>query len=40
MSKCDSVGILKLWYHIDGVMRCIKFDITEGRGVKCTAGGQ
>lgn len=35
---CDSVWILKPWYHIDGisVMRC-EYDVTEGLGVKSTA---
>lgn len=37
MFKCDSIWILKLWYHIDGIMRCIKYNITEDLGVKCMA---
>lgn len=36
MSKCDLVWILEPWCNIDGIMRCIKDDITEGPGVKCT----
>lgn len=37
MFKCDSVWLLEPWYHIDSIMRCIKYHITEGLGVKCTA---
>lgn len=37
---CDSVCILKLWYHVDdiSIIRCIKFDLTEVPVVKSTAG--
>lgn len=37
MYKCNSVWILEPWYHIDDIMRCIKYDVTEGLGVKFTA---
>lgn len=23
---CDAVWIIEPWYHIDGIMRCIKYD--------------
>lgn len=29
--------ILESWYHIEAIMRCIKYDNTEGLGVECTA---
>lgn len=37
MCQCDSAWILQPWYHIDAIMRCIKYDVAEGLGVKCTA---
>lgn len=37
MCRCDSARILKPWYHIDGIMKCIKYEVTESLGVKCTA---
>lgn len=30
---CDSPA----WDHVGGVMRCVQYDVTEGRGVKCTS---
>lgn len=33
MCKNDSVWILGRWYHIDGIIRCIKWDVTEGLDV-------
>ena len=29
--------ILEPWYHIDGVMRCIKYDVAEGLDVNSKA---
>lgn len=36
---CDFVWTLEPWYHIDGIsiMRCNKYDVTEGLGVKIIA---
>lgn len=31
------IKILQLWYHIDGIMRYIKYDVTEGLCVKSMA---
>lgn len=32
---CDSVWISEPWYHIDGIMGCIKSEVSEGPGVTC-----
>lgn len=39
---CDSVCILKPWYHVDdiSIIRCIMYDLTEVPAVKSTAGGR
>lgn len=36
---CDFVWTLEPWYQINGIsiMRCNKYDVTEGLGVKITA---